>query len=99
MKKASAIAVVLFLCVGALGLACSSQNESANGSAEASESPLEPAAAAAAQAALDPQTLPDLVARVNDTEITRTELLARAQSIQGQLPPGTAGARLDFYRR
>ena len=99
MKKARAIAVVMFLCVYALGLACSSQNESANGGAEASETPLQPAAPAAAQAALDPQTLPDLVARVNDTEITKAELIARAQSIQGQLPPGTAGDSLDFYRR
>jgi peptidyl-prolyl cis-trans isomerase C len=43
--------------------------------------------------------MPEVVAKVDDTEITKAELVARAESIQGQLPAGTGRDSLDFYRR
>ncbi|HEY7697157.1 MAG TPA: peptidylprolyl isomerase, partial [Vicinamibacteria bacterium] len=40
---------------------------------------------------------PEIVARVNGTEITRAALLSRAAALKTQLPPNAVGA--DFYQR
>ncbi len=100
MKRPAIFFVVLFLCVFALSPACSSPDEPTPGSAEASS--LEPGSESVApstQIAADLAAMPDVVATVNDTEITKAALLARAKSIQGQLPPGTGQDSLDFYMR
>jgi peptidyl-prolyl cis-trans isomerase C len=79
---------------------CSSQEESTAESAAASL--LEPgpsSPAASTQVAVDLTAMPEVVAKVNETEITKAELVARAQSIQGRLPAGTGRDSLDFYRR
>ena len=48
-------------------------------------------------ASSDPQNFPDVVARVNATEISKTQLLRRAEALKSQLPPSEAG--LGFYQR
>ena len=45
----------------------------------------------------DPQNFPDVVARVNATEISKTQLLRRAEALKSQLPPSEAGE--GFYQR
>ena len=108
MKRPGAFFVVLFLGVFTLSAACSSQDEPTPGGADASSlEPGDPSAASSAvssttssnQAAADLGVMPDVVATVNDTEITKAALVARAKSIQGQLPPGTGQDSLDFYLR
>jgi peptidyl-prolyl cis-trans isomerase C len=42
-------------------------------------------------------TFPEIVAKVNGTEITRTALLNRAEALKGQIPAQQIGA--DFYQR
>jgi peptidyl-prolyl cis-trans isomerase C len=79
---------------------CSGQEESTAETAAASL--LEPgpsSTAVSTQAAADLGSMPEVVAKVNDTEITKADLVARAESIQGQLPPGTGRDSIDFYRR
>jgi len=61
-----------------------------------------PAAAAARPELLEPETLPDVVARLDGVAITKTDLLARATEARGAL--AQRGARppaptRDFYRR
>ncbi|HEX9723248.1 MAG TPA: peptidylprolyl isomerase [Vicinamibacteria bacterium] len=99
MKRPFVLFVVLS--VGAFALSsCSSQEESTAGSAAASLlDPAPSSAAASTQTAADLTAMPDVVAKVNDTEITRAELVARAESIQERLPAGTGRDSLDFYRR
>jgi peptidyl-prolyl cis-trans isomerase C len=99
MKRPGAFFVVLFLGVFALSPACSSQDEPTPGGAEASS--LEPGAPSVASSteAADLEVMPDVVAKVNDTAITKAELVARAESIQRQLPAGTGQDSIDFYRR
>ena len=48
-------------------------------------------------ASSDPQNFPDVVAQVNATEISKTELLRRAEALKSQLPPSEAGE--GFYQR
>ena len=48
-------------------------------------------------ASSDPQNFPDVVARVNTTEISKTQLLRRAEALKSQLPPSEAGE--GFYQR
>ena len=48
-------------------------------------------------ASSDPQNFPDVVARVNATEISKTQLLRRAEALKSQLPPSEAGE--GFYQR
>jgi peptidyl-prolyl cis-trans isomerase C len=48
-------------------------------------------------ASTDPKTFPDVVARVNTTEISKTDLLRRADALKTQLPASQVGA--DFYQR
>lgn len=43
-----------------------------------------------------PQNLPDVVARINTTEISKTQLLRRAQALKSQIPPSEVGE--SFYR-
>ena len=99
MKRPFVLLVVLSM--GAFApSSCSSQEESAAGSAAASL--LEPGPSSPAvspQATVDLEAMPDVVAKVNDTEITKAELIARAESIQERLPAGTGRDSLDFYRR
>ncbi|MGH9462745.1 MAG: peptidylprolyl isomerase [Vicinamibacteria bacterium] len=99
MKRPFVLFVVLSM--GAfVPSSCSSQEESTTDSAAASL--LEPgpsSPAVSTQAAADLGAMPEVVAKVNDTEITKAELLARAESIQGRLPAGTGRDSLDFYRR
>jgi peptidyl-prolyl cis-trans isomerase C len=45
----------------------------------------------------DPASFPEVVARVNDTEISKTELLRRAEAIKTQVPPSQIGE--GFYQR
>ena len=45
----------------------------------------------------DPQSFPDVVARVNTTEISKTQLLRRAEALKSQIPPSEAGE--GFYQR
>jgi peptidyl-prolyl cis-trans isomerase C len=49
------------------------------------------------QATTAPPDFPEIVARVNGTEITRTALLNRAEALKGQLPQVQIGP--DFYQR
>ncbi|MGH9322283.1 MAG: peptidylprolyl isomerase [Vicinamibacteria bacterium] len=49
------------------------------------------------EATTPPADLPEVVARVNGTEITKTALLNRAEALKSQLPPFEIGA--DFYQR
>ncbi len=44
-----------------------------------------------------PPEFPEIVAKVNGTEITRTALLNRAEALKGQIAPQQVGA--DFYQR
>ncbi len=104
MKRPVAFFNVLFLGVFALSSACSSQDEPTPGGAEASS--FEPGTASTAsstasssQVAAVLEAMPDVVAKVNGTEITKAALVARAESIQGQLPASTGQDSLDFYRR
>lgn len=99
MKRPLAFSAALFWGVFALSPACSSQEDPAQGDAEASTVTPGAVPAAASSQAADLEALPDVVARVNDTEITKAELMARAESIQGQLPAGTGQDGIDFYRR
>ena len=48
-------------------------------------------------ASSDPQNFPDVVAQVNATEISKPELLRRAEALKAQLPPSEAGE--GFYQR
>ena len=48
-------------------------------------------------ASSDPQNFPDVVARINTTEISKTQLLRRAQALKSQIPPSEAGE--GFYHR
>ena len=45
----------------------------------------------------DPQNFPDVVARINTTEISKTQLLRRAQALKSQIPPSEVGE--GFYHR
>lgn len=99
MNRPVALSVALLGCVVASSPACSSQEDPTQGSAEASTVVPGAAPAAASTQAADLEALPDVVARVNDTEITKSELVARAESIQRQLPAGTGRDNIDFYRR
>lgn len=45
----------------------------------------------------DPQNFPDIVARINATEISKTQLLRRARALKSQIPPSEAGE--GFYHR
>jgi peptidyl-prolyl cis-trans isomerase C len=45
---------------------------------------------------IDPQTFPDVVAKVEGTEITRTELIDRAQMVRARL--NIQASTADFYR-
>ena len=56
-----------------------------------------PCAKALAQQALNPASLPEIVASVNGLEISKAELLRRAAALKAQLP--TAEVPPDFYRR
>jgi len=92
MRKAGVVLVMMSSCVCALS--CSGQEE------PTAAALLEPGAAAAApQAAVDLASMPDVVAKVNQTEIKKDDLIARAEMIQGQLPGGAARDTIDFYRR
>ena len=44
-----------------------------------------------------PQNFPDVVARINTTEISKTQLLRRAQALKSQIPPSEVGE--GFYHR
>ncbi len=44
-----------------------------------------------------PPEFPEIVAKVNGTEITRTALMNRAEALKGQIAPQQVGA--DFYQR
>ena len=48
-------------------------------------------------ASSDPQNFPDVVARINTTEISKTQLLRRAQALKSQIPPSEVGE--GFYHR
>jgi len=48
-------------------------------------------------ASSDPASFPDVVARVNDTEISKADLLRRAEAIKTQVPPSQIGE--GFYQR
>ena len=93
MKKA-AVFVLMSSCAFAVTY-CSGQEEPSSAALEPGAS----SAFAAPQAAVDLAAMPDVVARVNETEIKKDELIARAQMIQGQLPGGAARDTVDFYRR
>ncbi len=61
-----------------------------------------PPSASASQAppqaeTIDPQTFPDVVARVGGTEITRAELIDRAQMVRARL--NIQASTADFYRK
>jgi len=45
----------------------------------------------------DPESFPDVVARVNETEISKSELLRRAEAVRSQVPPSEIGE--GFYQR
>lgn len=45
----------------------------------------------------DPESFPAVVARVNETEISKSELLRRAEAVKSQIPPSEIGE--GFYRR
>jgi parvulin-like peptidyl-prolyl isomerase len=45
----------------------------------------------------DPAAFPEIVARVNATDISKTELLRRAEALKAQLPPSEVGE--GFYQR
>jgi peptidyl-prolyl cis-trans isomerase C len=53
--------------------------------------------APAAQATTSPSEFPEVVARVNETAITRAALMNRANALKAQIPPEQLGA--DFYQR
>ena len=53
--------------------------------------------AAPPQATTAAPEFPEIAARVNGTDITRTALLNRATALKGQLPANQVGA--DFYKR
>jgi hypothetical protein len=55
------------------------------------------ASAQPAQATTSAPEFPEVVARVNGTEITRAALFNRAEALKSQLPASQVGA--DFYRR
>lgn len=48
-------------------------------------------------ASSDPESFPDVVARVNETEISKSDLLRRAEAIKTQVPPSQVGE--GFYQR
>ena len=52
---------------------------------------------AVAQQASDPDSLPEIVAKVNGLEISKTELLRRVDALKAQIPPSEVPP--DFYRR
>lgn len=100
MRQSVAFVIVLFTGVFVPSAGCSSQGDESTPSSGPGGR-LEPGAAVAASSsqAADLETMPDVVATVNDTEITKADLAARAQSIQNQLPAGTGRDSMDFYRR
>ena len=55
-----------------------------------------PASAASAEPA-SPDSFPDVVARVNGTDIAKSDLMRRAEAIRERVPPAEIGA--DFYQR
>jgi peptidyl-prolyl cis-trans isomerase C len=67
--------------------------ESASAEGQAASSPQEPAA----QQPVDPQSFPEIVAKVSDTEIKRTDLIVRADMIGSQLQIPVKS--VDFYRK
>jgi len=52
---------------------------------------------ALAQQASDPDSFPEIVAKVNGLEISKTELLRRVDALKAQIPPSEVPP--DFYRR
>jgi len=52
---------------------------------------------ALSQQAPNPNSLPEIVAKVNGLEISKTELLRRAEALKAQIPPSEVPP--DFYRR
>jgi peptidyl-prolyl cis-trans isomerase C len=54
-------------------------------------------AQASAEATTGPSEFPDVVARVNGSDITKKELLTRAEALRNQMPALEIGA--DFYQR
>lgn len=48
-------------------------------------------------ASSDPESFPEVVARVNATEISKSELLQRAEAVKSQIPPSEIGE--GFYQR
>jgi peptidyl-prolyl cis-trans isomerase C len=79
----------LFLCF-LFAAACSSPPEEAKDSTP--EAPVSPAPA-------DPRSFPDVVARVNEVDITKSELLGRASDVQSQGGGAVETSSIDFYRK
>ena len=73
-----------------LGASCSSKPEGTETPPREEES--------APEERVDPQTFPDVVARVNEAEITKAQLLERVERVAAQ-PGGAPSSTLAFYRR
>jgi peptidyl-prolyl cis-trans isomerase C len=84
--------------IGCSGDADSSEPKPATDPA-ATEEGSEPGAIVSQVVAADPESFPDVVAQVNDTNIKKAELLTRAKALQAQLPAAAAGESVEFYRR
>jgi peptidyl-prolyl cis-trans isomerase C len=83
-------AAALALCLGLAS--CSSTTEEAPQSDSKEEAP-------AAAAPADPSSFPEVVAQVNDVEITKTQLLSRVRDVQSQVGNSIETGSIDFYRK
>lgn len=86
----------LFLALFASAALASPQSSQAPQAPAPTQAP-QPAQAEATTAPTAPAEFPDVVARVNGTEITKKALLGRAEALRNQMPAFEAGP--DFYQR
>lgn len=83
--------LTLFVVTGP-ALACTHDGEPATSNPAQSDAP-----ASQTSETVDPETFPEVVARVSATEITKTELIERAKAVRARLQ--IDGSTLDFYRQ
>lgn len=91
------LGIALGLTLIVLAPGCSSPSEEPAAAAEKAAE--EPAAAGATTEAADPQSFPEVVAKVNGTEIHKDELLERVTNIEAQARGAIETSSIDFYRR
>ncbi|MFQ5382846.1 MAG: peptidylprolyl isomerase [Dehalococcoidia bacterium] len=95
----SLFALLVFSAASGPGLACSSPEESTRPESSATEAGQTdaPAQPPVEQKTVDPESFPEVVARVGATEITKVDVIERAKAVRARMK--TDISTVDFYRK